>query len=449
MSKIFALHQNNLTLALENALPPLPGNQHFDAIVVGAGTAGVASAITLARAGHRALLVARRPILGGNSGDLLVHSMSGFYRTSPDVIPRPANGGFSMEFAQRLIKRGGGCGPVRAGRQDILLRKPADFSDLCVDLCSRETNLTLALDSDIEEVTVVDGQIESIEIAGHEGALGGSVFIDATRDAELAFLAGAEMAPDLPPRCGRTAFIFEIGDVPVGFADQRGRLALSSKVVEGIHSGLLNPQLAFAVMHLAPLPNTPPLPINFDSEGDHYSALNPESLTLIQILGGNLALELQAYLRSVVEGFGKCRVSMVPAMPPPRVSRRVAGRYCLTVDDIAKGVRFSDAVCYSSWSSGAGESTRNVASEFRGGPADIPLRSLIAKDFSNLLMAGRCISTEYGVQGAMRVVGTCFATGQAAGLAASVMVLSEQKTILPGAEDSVAPHIYAQVLKEI
>jgi hypothetical protein len=29
------------------------------------------------------------------------------------------------------------------------------------------------------------------------------------------------------------------------------------------------------------------------------------------------------------------------------------------------------------------------------------------------------------------------------------MVLSEQKTILPGAEDSVAPHIYAQVLKEI
>ena len=64
-------------------------------------------------------------------------------------------------------------------------------------------------------------------------------------------------------------------------------------------------------------------------------------------------------------------------------------------------------------------------------------------------MAGRCISTEYGVQGAMRVVGTCFATGQAAGLAASVMVLSEQKTILPGQEDSVAPSIYAQVLKEI
>jgi hypothetical protein len=130
------------------------------------------------------------------------------------------------------------------------------------------------------------------------------------------------------------------------------------------------------------------------------------------------------------------------------VSRRVAGRYCLTVEDIAKGARFSDAVCCSPWSSEVGESARTVAPEFRGSPADIPLRSLIANDFSNLLMAGRCISTEHGVQGAMRVVGTCFATGQAAGLAASIMARSENKTIPPGDEDSVASGIHAEVLKE-
>jgi hypothetical protein len=63
-------------------------------------------------------------------------------------------------------------------------------------------------------------------------------------------------------------------------------------------------------------------------------------------------------------------------------------------------------------------------------------------------MAGRCISTEHGVQGAMRVVGTCFATGQAAGLAASIMARSENKTIPPGDEDSVASGIHAEVLKE-
>jgi hypothetical protein len=48
----------------------------------------------------------------------------------------------------------------------------------------------------------------------------------------------------------------------------------------------------------------------------------------------------------------------------------------------------------------------------------------------------------------MRVVGTCFATGQAAGLAASFMARSENKTILPGDEDSVASGIHAEVLKE-
>lgn len=441
-------HQNNLTPALDNTPRPHIADKHFDIVVAGAGTAGVAAAITTARSGHRTLLVARRPVLGGNSGDLLVHSMSGFYRPSPDVIPLPANGGFSREFARRLIERGGGVGPLRAGRQDILLRKPMDFSDLCADLCKREKNLTVVLDSDVENVSTVDDRIECIQIAGHEGMFGASVFIDATRDAELSFLAGAEMAADSPPRCGRTAFIFEIGEVPIEFVDRQGRLALSAKIVEGIQTGLLNPQLAFAVMHLVALPNTPPLPINFDSEGDHYSALNPESLIRIQILGGNLALELQAYLRHVLEGFHKCRVCVVPALPPPRVSRRVAGRYCLTFQDIATGARFTDAVCCSSWSAEARDGARSLPTDFGASTADIPLRAMMAKDFSNLLMAGRCISTEYGVQGALRVVGTCFATGEAAGLAASIMARSESKTILPGDEDSVASGIYAEVLKE-
>ena len=440
-------HQNNLTPALDTP-HTRTGNQRFDLIVAGAGAAGVAAAITASRAGHRTLLVARSPVLGGNSGNLLVHSMSGFYRTSPDVIPRPANGGFALEFARRFIEFGGGSGPVRAGRQDILLRKPMDFSDFCANLCRREQNLTVILDSDIEAVTASEGQIDSIEIAGHEGILSASIFIDATRDAELAFLAGADVASDTHPRCGRTAFLFEIGEVPLEFSDQEGRLALSSKIVEGFQSGLLNPLLAFAVMHLAPLPDTPPLPIDFDSEGDHYSALNPENLIRIQILGENLVLELQSFLRLAVKGFDKCRVCIVPALPPPRVSHRVVGRYCLTVDDIATGAHFSDAVCCSSWPAGVGELGGNVAPDFSGRPADIPLRSLIAKDFSNLLMAGRCISTEYGAQGALRVVGTCFATGQAAGLAASAMARSDNKSIPSGGEDSVASGIYAEVLKE-
>ena len=440
-----AFHQNNLTPDLDTQ-SPLFDRTHFDVIVAGAGTAGVASAITAARAGHSTLLVARRPVLGGNSGDLLIHSMSGFYRTSPDVIPLPANGGFAMEFARRLMECGGGCGPVRAGRQDILLRRPAEFSDLCANLCRREKNLSVVLDSDIDHVTAEGERIESIEIAGHEGSLGASIFIDATRDAELAFLAGAEMAADVPPRCGRTAFIFEIGDVSIGFADHRARLALSERIVDGIHTGLLNPQLAFAVMHLAASSDTPPLPINFDSEGDHYSALNPESLIRIQILGGNLALELEAYLRQSLEGFGKCRVRVVPALPPPRVSRRVAGRYCLTVNDILEGSRFADAVCCSPWP--VGDAGRNANSGLPGRAADIPLRSLMARDFTNLLLAGRCISTEYGVQGALRVVGTCFATGHAAGLAASVMARSENKTIPRGGEDAVAPAIHAEVMRE-
>ncbi|TVR64096.1 MAG: FAD-dependent oxidoreductase, partial [Spirochaetaceae bacterium] len=53
---------------------------------------------------------------------------------------------------------------------------------------------------------------------------------------------------------------------------------------------------------------------------------------------------------------------------------------------------------------------------------DIPYRCLVPNGVSNLLVAGRCISaTHEGMAGA-RVMGTCMAVGEAAGLAAALAV---------------------------
>lgn len=48
-----------------------------------------------------------------------------------------------------------------------------------------------------------------------------------------------------------------------------------------------------------------------------------------------------------------------------------------------------------------------------------PLRSLVAKDVSNLLFAGRLASFSHVVYGSERVMKTCATMGQAAGTAAA------------------------------
>ena len=52
-------------------------------------------------------------------------------------------------------------------------------------------------------------------------------------------------------------------------------------------------------------------------------------------------------------------------------------------------------------------------------PANLPYRTLIAHDYPNLLVAGRCISTDREALASLRVQASCMGTGQAAGAAAA------------------------------
>jgi hypothetical protein len=55
-------------------------------------------------------------------------------------------------------------------------------------------------------------------------------------------------------------------------------------------------------------------------------------------------------------------------------------------------------------------------------PYQIPLRSLIARDGRNLLMAGRCFSADQLALSSARVSTTCSMMGQAAGITAAMSV---------------------------
>src|SRR6187401_2996476 len=110
-----------------------------DVLVAGGGSAGIAAAVAAARVGARTLLVERHGLLGGMASVALVHSICGLYRLDDgSKPPLLANGGFAAEFARQLLASGGASGPVRMGRVDVLLQRPAAFAQLS-DTLVRQT----------------------------------------------------------------------------------------------------------------------------------------------------------------------------------------------------------------------------------------------------------------------------------------------------------------------
>lgn len=62
----------------------------------------------------------------------------------------------------------------------------------------------------------------------------------------------------------------------------------------------------------------------------------------------------------------------------------------------------------------------------KGESYGIPYRILTPKGLKNVLVSGRCVSTDRYMQSSIRVMPGCYITGQAAGMAAAMM-LKEKK----------------------
>ena len=104
-----------------------------------------------------------------------------------------------------------------------------------------------------------------------------------------------------------------------------------------------------------------------------------------------------------------------------RESYRIQGETVITADDYTSGRVFEDAVCYAFYPvdlhTRSGVRPKPLA---KGTVPTVPLRALIPKGSSNILVAGRCVSSDRLANSGLRVQASCMAMGQAAGAAAAL-----------------------------
>jgi hypothetical protein len=393
----------------------------LDVIVAGGGAAGLAAAIAAGRCGAETLLIERTGALGGMVSAALVHSICGLYPLAPKGEPALpcANPYFPAEFAGRLRRNGGANGPHRMGRVDVLLQHPTAFARLADEIAGETSRLRVRFHT---EVIGVGHDFQSIEICcrGRRECVRASTMVDATGDAILAALGDVPCAQEPANTLQRPAFIFALHGIDAAMIGDDARISIAAQLAGAVRDGQLPAALLGAAFRASRRGREVFVTIDLDCAD--YDPLDPDCLSNLERHGRALAVCLADFLRKNVLGFAESFIATFPARVGVRESRRVLGDYLLEAADLKRGAEFSDAIALATWPIELRETARGPRLRFpdneRG--CDIPLRSLRTETRPNFFVAGRCLSATHEAQASIRVIGTCLATGEAAGIAAAL-----------------------------
>ncbi|KFM93522.1 FAD-dependent oxidoreductase [Paenibacillus macerans] len=414
-----------------------------DVVVTGAGPAGIAAAIAAGRQGASVILIERYGFVGGMSTAAGVYPWMTFHTQRGERVI----GGIAQEIVERLMERGGSPGHLRdtVGFVHTLTPyHPEIYKVLAVDML-REAGVKLVSHSFVDEVEREGEHIRSVTLTGKSGRIkvSGAMFVDASGDADVAYLAGA---PTLQGREGDGL------SQPMTM-----KFRMRGVDVEAIRKAMLADRenfyhkTPFAELEMGSIPLTGVsgfykewkaggVPINRDQvlffigpEKDEVlinctrvqglSATDVEELTLAEEEGRKQVLMMAEFLQARVPGFAKASISSVAPQIGIRESRRIDGLYRLTMEDVVAGRHFEDGIAKSGYPvdlhdpSGKGVMAAAIEND---ASYSIPYRCLVARGPVNLLAAGRCISTTHEALATTRLTPSCMATGEAAGTAATL-----------------------------
>ncbi|MEO2015918.1 MAG: FAD-dependent oxidoreductase, partial [Fuerstiella sp.] len=165
------------------------------------------------------------------------------------------------------------------------------------------------------------------------------------------------------------------------------------------------------------------------------SAFDADAITQATIRARREIHEIVDGLRNLGDPWHNLSIVATAEQIGVREGRRIRGRYTVTAEDLANGLRHEQAVCRATFSIDVHAldtlGNKEVNRQFKKGglkPYDIPYPAMIAADVDGLLMAGRCISGDFIAHSSYRVTGNAVPLGEAAGLAAAV---SANRKVMP------------------
>lgn len=391
----------------------------YDLTVAGGGFAGVAAAIAAAREGCSVLLLEKGNSLGGAAVNCLVNP---FMRnnTELDGVDTELSQGLYTELKKRLCEHNAF---VKTGRLFLEEELKFIFNDMV-----REVGVDVLFRAYISSVDREDGKISNIRVSTVQGFVDikSDYYIDATGDAQVAYLAGCPTTLGREPDhlCQPMTLCFRLGNVDVErFMASRERLGGVYK--ESLAKGeFINPREDILVFK-TPIPNV----LHFNTT--RVVKLDPTSVfdvSKAELIARDQVREIYEFMKKNADGLEDSFLMMTAPEIGVRESRMIVGDYVLTEKDCRAFTKFEDGIATCNYDIDIHNPEGSGTSHYyfpKGEYYTIPYRSLIPLTVSNMLVAGRCISSDHGAQASYRIMPTVCTIGEAAGTAIAIAKKSD------------------------
>ena len=406
----------------------VPVTGHYDVVVVGGGPAGFNAAIAAARMGAKVALIERYGFLGGMATAGYVTPLSVFAFKGQLVI-----GGIPWEFVNRLKDMGGAFLEMPKGNVDF----DPELYKLCTQRMVLEAGVDLITNSYLTNIKQEDNRITHVLIDNKNGteALEAKTFIDATGDGDLAYMAHVPMQtnPDGALQPSSYCFILSGVDTESELLNKclyhNGRnghsqcLPVRDKLLKLKEAGEELPD--FGGPWFCNVLHKGSVAVNITRTS--VDVCDNRAFTRAECQLREDIFKFSALLKKHFDAFQNSYVASVAPQAGVRESRRIKGVHTITAEEYASGYKYEDSISRGAHpmdmhaSKGAGQSLISLKQA-----GYVTYRALIAPDYPNLLVAGRCISTDRQSLASLRVQASCMGTGQAAGVAAAMSSMGEK-----------------------
>lgn len=423
----------------------------YDVCVIGGGTAGCFAAASAAKKGLKVIVIEKYGSLGGTSVQSLVTPSMPTFVEESDLY---------KEF-QGILEGYEGqvySDKYETARAEATTERPNEstqvmyFSSISMQYALEEFllkyDVEILYDTVFFNSNVNNGKIESIDvqtISGNE-KIEASNFVDASGDGLLSEMSGVEMfVGDEEGVNQYTSLRFEVANIntdvfldyvnnELGQTDceseyphyqfavtHQGRdQVLEVKVNQALEDGVITKE-EYVWLQGFSMPSKPgAFSFNCPRIPTKINISDPRVRSQNYIKGRKMILNYMDLLKGYLPGFENAYLNTVAPMIGIRESKRIKGQYVLTKDDYMARRQFADGLVDCDWWIDIHKDVHDTEDECLFEYKEyfeVPYRAMVTNEIENLIVCGRCISSDFAAQASVRIQPQCRMMGEVAGYA--------------------------------